>query len=295
MGQIKEALKRQLNEYDRQEFYGTSATILSYDKVNNVATIRFVNPNNGDTMLRQNVPLCITMGGLTGGCITYGQQCMVTFVNNNIFSPVITGITESLYNEKTCDDQGAYIVDSYILSCEKPENITPMSDSWIDYSNEDVFKYNNDLTVHRQVDAAAEVYDIMNTVNKYKDSEQGITNLYNKSTIKTKENGDIDIFAENNIGIRISPLSKRINIYGNLDINGEPLSVQNFKKQADINTMILIAKIEYMIQSITTNDLTKEQLKPLESLKEHYYSGNITIDELPEIHECLLKLEEICS
>lgn len=295
MGAIRETLKKQLNEHGMQEFYGTSATILFYDKVNNVASIEFINPNNGDQMYRENVPLCITMGGLTGGCISYGQKCMITFVNNNIFSPVITGIVESLYNEKTCDDQGAYIVDSYILSCEKPSDIIPMSDSWIDYSNEDISKYTNEVSIFQNIDAAAEVYNIINTLNKYKDSEQGMTNLYNKSTAKVKENGDIDLFASNNIGIRISPSSKKISIYGALDIDGQPLTIENFKQQIDINIMITIANIESMINSMTSYDLTQEQSESLKLLKERYYSGSVTVNELSEIQQQLLTLTEICS
>lgn len=228
MGAIKDSLRQQIQNNDRQKFYGTSATILHYDKVNNVATIKFLDPNSGDMMYRENVPLCITMGGLTGGSILPGQECLISFTNNNVFAPTITGICESLYNQKTCDDQGAYIVNSNILRCEKPQNIVPMSDSWIDFGNEDKTKYDNDMGHFSQIDAIAEVYEIINAMNKYKDNEQGITNLDNHSTFKVKENGDIDIFAANNLGIRISPSSRTISVYGKIIINGKELSIQDF-------------------------------------------------------------------
>lgn len=228
MGAIKEGLKRQIQDSNRQKFYGTSATILSYDKVNNVAGIKFIDPNSGTIMYRENVPLCITMGGLTGGSILPGQQCLISFTNNNIFAPTITGIVESLYNQKTCDDQGAYLVSSSILKCEKPQHIMPMSDSWIDFDNEDITKYENDLGCFSQHNAVADTYEVINTLNKYKDNEQGITNLDNHSTIKVRENGDIDIFAANNLGIRISPSSRTINIYGKIMVNGKEISIDDF-------------------------------------------------------------------
>ena len=58
-------------------------------------------------------------------------------------------------------------------------------------------------------------------IDKYKASEDGITNIKNNSTVKFKDNGDIDIFVDNNTGIRISPNSKSIELYGTFKINGK--------------------------------------------------------------------------
>ena len=51
----------------------------------------------------------------------------------------------------------------------------------------------------------------------------GITNIKNNSTVKFKDNGDIDIFVNNNTGIRISPNYKSIEVYGNFKINGKEI------------------------------------------------------------------------
>lgn len=330
MGAIKEELKRQVNSHDMQKFYGTSATILSYDKVNNVARIKFFDPNSGTEMLRENVPLCITMGGVTGGSILPGQRCLITFTNNNIFAPVITGISESLYNQKTFDDQGAYLVSSDILQCEKPKEIIPMSDSWIDYGNQDKTKYENDLGIFSQQDATAEAYEIINTLNKYKDNEQGITNLDNHSTFNVKENGDIDIFVANNLGIRISPSSRNISVYGTLMVNGKEMSLDSFTNQIHNNEdehsqpenvhgnelsiadVIKVNRIENIISS-TQNDVDdiediinmiyeisgdttslnglKEKIKTFKSLREEYYSGSVTSSDLDKIYNQLINLQ----
>lgn len=227
MGIIKDALNRQIQDDNRQMSFGTSATILNYYKESNTADIEFTDPNSGDAMFRASVPLAITMGGITGGCISAGQRCSISFVNNNIYSPIITGITDSLYSRKTCGDQGAYIVDSRILSCSKPEKIVPMSSDWIDYDNKDKSKYINDLSCFSELSAVHEVYELTSTIDKYKNTEQGITNLETGSTCKIKENGDIDIFVANNLGIRISPSSRSIDVYGTFKINGREVKIED--------------------------------------------------------------------
>jgi hypothetical protein len=52
-----------------------------------------------------------------------------------------------------------------------------------------------------------------------------MTSLSTKSTIKLRENGDIDIFVANNIGIRVSVVDKSISLYGTLKINGKKIDL----------------------------------------------------------------------
>lgn len=223
MGVIKDTLQKQINKDQMQRSTGTSATILEYDRIANVARISFTNPVTGEIMYRENVPVCITTGGINGGAVYAGQRCMITFANDNIFSPVITGITESLYYKRTSADQGAFLPDPSILSVKEPETIAPMSDQWIDYDNPYVHKYNNDISQFYDIDVDEVVCDMIDSLDKCKNGEQVITNLETHSTIKVKENGDIDIFSSNNLGIRISPNNRSINIYGALMVNGKPI------------------------------------------------------------------------
>ena len=89
-----------------------------------------------------------------------------------------------------------------------------MTKDWVEEGNINSTKYNNDLGDYTNVDTANVMHEILNTLDKYKDTEQGITNLATKSTVKLKENGDIDLFVTNNIGIRICPGNKTIEFYG---------------------------------------------------------------------------------
>ena len=130
-----------------------------------------------------------------------------------MYAPVITGVLTNNYMIKTNTDQGAFIIDSDILNVSEPENITPMVESWIDNSD-NTEKYNTELQDYTSTDVSASVYDIINELDKYSDGEQGITNLDTKSTVKLKENGDIDIFVSNSVGIRISKSEHKIYLYG---------------------------------------------------------------------------------
>lgn len=225
MGIIKNTLQKQINDNNRQQFNDTIATIIEYNVVLNTAKIRFPNPNGEGHLYRDNVAVSNTLGGVTGSGIYPGQSCTITFLGNSIFNPVITGLTGSNYANKTCSDQGAYLVDTNILSHQKPKAIVPMMNDWIEESNTNAEKYNNDLGNYTKTDTSASIHEVLNTLNKYKATEQGITSLNTKSTIKFRDNGDIDIFVANNIGIRISKADRSINLYGKLKLNGQEIDL----------------------------------------------------------------------
>lgn len=214
MGIIKNKLQEQIKANNKHQFNDTTATIIDYNIVLNTAKIRFRNPNGEGYLFRDNVSISNTLGGVTGAGIFPGQSCSITFVNNNIHAPIITGLIGTNYTNKTCSDQGAYIVDTNVLSYEKPSEIKPMINNWIEENNTNTTKYNNDLGNYTGTDVSESIHEMLNTLDKYKTTEQGITNLKTKSTMKFKDNGDIDIFVANNIGIRICPNNKTIEFYG---------------------------------------------------------------------------------
>lgn len=221
MGIIKNKLNEQIQANNLRTYSDTTGTILEYDAITNKAKIKFDSPIGEGIMVRENVPVTSQSGGFTQDSIRPGTQCNIAFYNNNLYAPVITGINNSFYNNKTCSDQGACLVNESIKSIQKPKDIIPMSSQWLDESNQNQSKYNNDLGQYQYTDVTTETMDILTKLDKYARTEQGITNLETKSTIKLKENGDIDIFVANNIGIRISKSNKKVYVYGDLVINGE--------------------------------------------------------------------------
>ena len=219
MGKIRNGLKKEINDNNRQYYQPTSGTILSYDKVNNVAKISFINPYSNSIVYRSNVPVSNNLGGLSNNGIYIGQKCSIVFIGGNLFSPLIIGILSSTYNYKTTTDQGAYHVDEEIKNIQKPSDITPMIDDWIDVTNTNELKYDNDISQYTNYDMLKELIDMNNYLNKYTDTEIGLTHLINKSTIKIKDNGDIDLFVSNDTGIRISKSANKVYIYGEIVFN----------------------------------------------------------------------------
>lgn len=227
MGIIGDKLQQKIENNNNIRYSDTVAEITEYDNIKNTASVKFANPNNGSIMTADNIAVKINMGGLSQAALKIGQKCWISFIGNNLLCPVITNLCDdqyydNIYSKKTNSDQGAYIVDSNINNIDiNSIKITPMID---DYFNDSVVsKYSLITKDYTDTEAIQEVRKIIMEIDKYKTSEDGITNIKNNSTIKFKDNGDIDIFVNNNTGIRISPNSKSIEVYGSFKINGKEI------------------------------------------------------------------------
>lgn len=229
MGIIGDRLQQKIENNNNIRYSDTVAEITSYDNIKNTASVRFANPNNGSVMTADNIAVKINMGGLSQAALKVGQKCWISFIGNNLLCPVITNLCDdqyydNIYSKKTNSDQGAYIVNSNINNIDIDSiKITPMTD---DYFNDSASsKYSLITKDYTSIEAIQEVRKIIMEIDKYKTSEDGITNIKNNSTVKFKDNGDIDIFVNNNTGIRISPNSKSIELYGSFKVNGKEIKV----------------------------------------------------------------------
>ena len=227
MGIIGNKLQQKIENNNNIRYSDTVAEITDYDNIKNTASIKFANPNNGSIMTADNIAVKINMGGLSQAALKIGKKCWISFIGNNLLCPVITNLCDdqyydNIYSKKTNSDQGAYIVDSNINNIDiNSIKITPMTD---DYFNDSVSsRYSLITKDYTDTEAIQEVRKIIMEIDKYKTSEDGITNIKNNSTVKFKDNGDIDIFVNNNTGIRISPNSKSIEVYGSFKINGKEI------------------------------------------------------------------------
>lgn len=224
MGIIKDKLNEQIDQSNKTYAKETTGIILQYNEITNTAMVKFNNPNGEGTFRRENVPIANSLGGLCGSGIRKGQRCSIAFRNGNVHAPVVTGILEGYYHQKCNTDQGACLVDLEIIPVKKPD-IQPMTQQWLEEDNEYLWKYINHFSEYTELDINNKVYDIIRGIDKYTQKEQGITNLDTKSTIRLKENGDIDIFVSNNVGLRISPRNQTIGIYGSIQINGKEIDL----------------------------------------------------------------------
>ena len=97
MGVIKNTLQKQINNNNLTKYSNTTAVILSYDIVTNTATIKFPDPNGDGFLRRENVTFANTLGAVTGSGVYAGQTCTISFIGGNIWSPIITGLADHLY------------------------------------------------------------------------------------------------------------------------------------------------------------------------------------------------------
>lgn len=229
MGIIGNKVQKKIDDNNNIRYSDTIAEITYYDNIKNTASIRFANPNNGSIMTANNIAVKINMGGLSQAALEIGQKCLISFIGNNLLCPVITNLCDdqyydNIYSKKTNSDQGAYIINSNINNINiNSIEVSPMINDYFNNSVSD--KYCLITKDYTDTEVIQEVRKMIIEIDKYKTSEDGITNIKNNSTIKFKDNGDIDIFVNNNTGIRISPNSKSIELYGNFKINGKEINV----------------------------------------------------------------------
>lgn len=274
-GIIGQKLQQKIQANQIQQYGEVTGVILDYDALSNTATIRYPNPHGGGYLYREHAHVSSALGGITSDAIMPGQKCTIVFIDNNIMVPSVTGIIDSLYCKKTNTDQGAYLVDRTVLTVEK-QGDTPMTESWFDTGNVNSAKYSTQYRNYMKTDVAQEVYNIISGLDKYKPGESGITNLGQKTNIKHTENGDIEIFVANTVGVRISTTDHKIYFYG----KGIYLNDQEVKCN-DSHTVVIEQPVESVV---TEND-------PI------YKTFEANIDlinaDVEELKRCIAYLKEI--
>jgi hypothetical protein len=212
MGIIKNTLDKQIKSNNLKQYSDTTGLILDYDKLTNSASIRYPNPYGEGYLYRSNVKISNSLGGVTGNGIKPGIECNIAFLGNNMYAPIITGVLTNNYTIKTNTDQGAFIPDMEIANVGTIIG-KPMMSDWLSNSD-NPYKYITEFGDFTVTDVSESVYNVLNELDKYSDGEEGITNLDTKSTIKLRDNGDIDIFVSNSVGMRISRSTHKIYLYG---------------------------------------------------------------------------------
>lgn len=205
MGIINNALNKKIDNSNIQKHSSGTGKILSYDRQSGTAEVSYKIAGGNGKMKMNHVPVVISQTGTAGyDGIKPGDKCMLNFINDNPYKPIVVGTYGSDYDDKTMSDSGAYIVDSDSLEGDKPEEVLPMSEDWID-QDPVVGKYINEYSEYIDSDATKMAYTIFREAGHFKTDEFGMVNIMSGSGIKFKQNGDIDIFTGNNNGIRLSP------------------------------------------------------------------------------------------
>ena len=291
MGIIGDKLQQKIETNNNIRYSDTIAEITYYDIIRNIASIRFTNPNSGSIMTANNIPVKINGGGLTQAALQIGQKCWITFIGNSLLCPVITNLCDDLYydniySKKTNSDQGAYLIDSNINNIDiESIEVIPMTNDYFNNSIIDKYSLTKDYT---NTEAFKEARNMLMQIDKYKASEDGITNIKSNSTVKFKDNGDIDIFVSNNVGIRISDSQHKISLYGiGIDINGIELNEEILKSLSNISNNNIQNNDN---ENTNNNNINISDIIALDTIKENIKAIDIDITEIEKIIELIIQI-----
>ena len=219
MGIIRDKLNEKINNYNNIKYGDTIAVIDEFNHITNTANIHFNDPNSGIVHYAKNVSYKVQQGGMATASPTVGTKCWISFLSSNLLTPVITSLCDDYYHknsysQKTNTNSGAYINNYEVIHTDTTIETTPMINDYnINMKKEEFGEYID-------TDIAKQTRQMIMESDKYKSVENGITDIITKSTIKMDEDGNINIFVNNNTGVKICPSTSSIEIYGQVRING---------------------------------------------------------------------------
>lgn len=231
----------------------TNATgqVVSYNETHNLADIYIPSIIDGNGLSLKEVPVQIAGIGLHQSSLKRGDSVYVQFNNGSVFQPKILGKADELYatHTKTAEThlrKGELQVSQILEEGE----ITSSSSTWIDSENSSVFKYES----YRNTSAIANVSFKMIDKGQFNNQDVGLYNPVSSSIMKVKDDGEIDIFVATNIGIRINPTTKVIEILGDVTTKSNNWSVLSNNVEINAKEKIILKASSIDLQ---TNTLTK--------------------------------------
>lgn len=219
------------------------AYIEDYNNITNRATITFEDPNYKGPSRIENVPANIVGNGIYANTLERGDHVWVTFQNNSPLMPKIISKADEDYQlitrEKLRHDKQNTFMPKILISNNQQEldvstdniNISSPYDDWFSSINEDV------NATYINADPVSELNNKISNIAYYDYGEVGFTHPYNKSSVHIKNDGSINVFVEDNIGIVIDKKTKTISINAkgfnvnsdNLDIKCNSLTINGKK------------------------------------------------------------------
>lgn len=224
--------------------------ILKYDSINNMADVCLEMINIGKQIL-YNVPIQISSVGIHQSSLREGDYVYIQFNNGSVFQPKIIGKADELYATHTRENEN-HIRQGYLEITQEfiNEEITPSTDQWIEPSNTNKTKY----LKYKDTSPLDDMAKKINSQGYFQDEEIGMYNPVSSSIMKIKDNGNIDIFIDSNIGIRINAENKTIEFLGDQTTKSHKWTVLSNNVEIIANDKINIKAKELNIE---TEKITK--------------------------------------
>lgn len=208
----KNIIEKVIEPNSRMKLSNAKAQVLNYDHINNLADVCLEIASIGGKQIIKNVPIQISANGIHQSSLQEGDYVYIQFNNNSIFQPKIIGKADELYATHTRKNerhlkQGCLQVTQDFIN----EEITPSTDKWIEPNNINKTKY----LKYKDGNPLNDMAQKINSQGYFQDKEVGMYNPASSSIMKIKDNGNIDLFIDTNIGIRINAENKTIEFLGN--------------------------------------------------------------------------------
>lgn len=210
-----------LNPEGQTRLTNAMGDIIRYNPDHNVADVSIIT-NGGAVSVLKDVPVQLIGTGIRTSSLQEGDPVYIQFNNGSIFQPKIIGKADEYYATTTKRLENHARKGELYVSQETLEGeVSPSSDTWLDSENTDDFKYWN----YKDKSAIENIAQKREVVGKFKNQEVGLYNPVSSSVVKVKDDGTIDIFAATNVGIRVNPNNKTVEILGNSTTNSDKWTV----------------------------------------------------------------------
>lgn len=225
--------------------------VIEYDSNNNVASVFVKSLNGKENYNLDKVPVQLSGSGVHSTPLSYGDMVYIQFNNNSIFQPKIIGFADECYQINTMKKEKHLRKGSLITTQDAIEgDIKPSYKNWLNYK-ESYDKYIS----YRYENPVKNISELMDKKGHFNNNEVGIYNTKSSAIVKIKDNGVIDIFTSTNIGIRVNPSNKTIEMFGDVSTKSNNWSVlsNNIEIKASENISISSKNIEISSDNIVIN------------------------------------------
>lgn len=263
---ISQTIKEKVfTDYERNRYETVVGQIQEYDDTCNRANVYMYDPKNGEQVLLYNVPVEMSGLGLISSGPFSGDQVYITFMNGSLLHPKIIGRADETFGYYSRSmtqhaKSGAYLSDNFGSSSfngSSPSSSgSSASSSWIDSGSNSVGNYMNYTG-----NATSGVSSSASNSAYYRKAEAGLTHPLNRSTVKIRDNGVIDMFVGTNYGIRINPNDGSVSIIS----NGQSQHASSLSQYVDSSMNVQVGGT--YSQSSSSSQITSS-------------SGNISISSL---------------
>lgn len=226
--------------------------VVSYNQLHNVADVFISNLKDKEGYTLRDVPIQLSGNGVHSSALKENDCVYVQFNNGSLFQAKIVGRADELYATNTRVKEKHMRKGSLLVSQEKEDGIiNPSSDTWIDNNNPNYHKHIG----YREFSPIERVSSMMAKKGNFNGQEVGLYNPRSSSIVKVLDDGTIDIFVSTNVGVRVNPKNRTIEMLGDVSTKSDNWSVlsNNVELKAKGKITLSADTLELKTNKITKN------------------------------------------